>query len=348
MSDESDDQPSDTMRERVDESRVKLWLLLDADRRLIAAIPLVLVFVSLVVLGTLDPAPLRQAVASADPIETVFQAFLTAIITGVTLVVTINQLVLSQELGAVGDQRERMAGAMDFREDVETVLEAPISPPEPSSFLRAIVDVTQTRANDLSEAVSESRNEQFVERTNDYIDSLTGNAEEVGNQLEEAQFGTFDLLFAALNYNYSWKIYEARRLRHEHTDSLTDEADEAFEELIEVLKFFGPAREHFKTLYFEWELINLSRAMMYSAIPALIVVTGMVFYVDNPGSILGNTFGIDNLIWTASAASTIALIPFMLLLSFVLRIATVAKRTLSIGPFILRESARTEDISWDD
>ena len=37
-----------------------------------------------------------------------------------------------------------------------------------------------------------------------------------------------------------------------------------------------------------------------------------------------------------------------LLLSFVLRIATVAKRTLSIGPFILRESARTEDIAWDE
>ena len=37
-----------------------------------------------------------------------------------------------------------------------------------------------------------------------------------------------------------------------------------------------------------------------------------------------------------------------LLLSFIFRIATVAKRILSIGPFILRESARTEDIAWDE
>lgn len=156
MSDSDAEQPSDTMRERVDESRTKLWLLLDADRRLIAAIPLAIVFVSLVVLGTFDPAPLRSAVGPSDPIETVFQGFLTAIITGVTLVVTINQLVLSQELGAVGDQRDRMANAMDFREDVESTIETPISPPEPSSFLRAIVDVTGTRANALEDAVSEA------------------------------------------------------------------------------------------------------------------------------------------------------------------------------------------------
>ena len=348
MADSDADQPSDTMRERAGGSRTKLWLLLDADRRVIAAIPLGLVFVSLVLLDVLDPAPLSRAIDTSDPIETVFQGFLTAIITGVTLVVTINQLVLSQELGAVDDQRERMAGAMEFREDVEATIEAPIVPPEPSSFLRAIVEVTGTRANALEDAVSESRDEQFIERTEDYVDSLAGNAEAVGSKLDGAQFGTFDVLFAALDYNYSWKIYEARWLRNEHEQSLTDETDDAFEGLIEVLEFFGPAREHFKTLYFEWELIDLSRAMLYSAVPALIVILGGILYADNPGSIPGTTFGVENVVWVASAVSTVALLPFVLLLSFVLRIATVAKRTLSIGPFILRESARTEDIAWDE
>ena len=348
MSESDGDQPSDTMREQVDESRVKLWLLLDADRELITTIPLLIVFCSLVVLGVVDPAPLRNAISVGDPIETTFQAFITAIITGVTLVVTLNQLVLSQELGPLGDQRERMGSAMDFRMDVEEVMEAPISPPEPAAFLRSIVDVTQTRANDLEEAVSDSRDEQFVSRTADYVESLTGNASAVGDQLEDAQFGTFDVLFAALNYNYSWKIYEARRLRNEHAESLTDEADEAFDRIVEVLKFFGPAREHFKTLYFQWELINLSRVLLYAAVPALIVSVGAVLTLDNSGTVTGFTFGIDNLVLVTSAAGTIALIPFMLLLSYVLRIATVAKRTLSIGPFILRKTERTADIDWDE
>jgi hypothetical protein len=41
-----------------------------------------------------------------------FQGMTTATITGVTLVVTLSQLVFSQELGAVGDQRERMEGTI--------------------------------------------------------------------------------------------------------------------------------------------------------------------------------------------------------------------------------------------
>ena len=88
--------------------------------------------------------------------------------------------------------------------------------------------------------------------------------------------------------------------------------------------------------------------MLYSAVPALVVILGGILCADNPGSIPGTTFGVANVVWVANAASTVALLPFVLLLSFVLRIATVAKRTLSIGPFILRESARTEDIAWDE
>lgn len=342
------DEPSDTMRERVNQSQAKLWILLRADRELLAGVVLAGIFGTFIVFGVLDPAPLRAAVGSKDPIETLFEEYVAAIITGVTLVLTLNQLVLSQELGAVGDQRKRMRGAMDFREDVEESIDTPVTPPEPSAFLRSILDATQARANDLSEAIAECQDEQLREQTTSYVDSLTENAESVSDQLESAQFGTFTVLFAALNYNYSWKIYEARRLRHEYADELTEEADDAFEQLIEVLQFFGPAREHFKTLYFQWELADLSRTLLYVAIPAVVVTSGMVLYVDNPGSITGATFGIDNLIWVTSAASVVALSPFVLLLTYILRIVTIAKRTLSIGPFILRETDRSKSIDWDE
>jgi hypothetical protein len=39
-------------------------------------------------------------------------------------------------------------------------------------------------------------------------------------------------------------------------------------------------------------------------------------------------------------AFTITLVPFLLFVSYLLRILTVAKRTLAIGPLILRESQR--------
>ena len=341
------DQPADRMRERVGESRVKLWVLLDADRRVVAAVPVVVTFLALVVLGTLDPSPLPEAVGDKDPIETTFQGFLTAIITGVTLVVTLTQLVLSQELGAVGDQRERMDEAMAFREDVEGAIDAPAAPPEPAGFLQSVVDATNARANDLADAVADSDDDRLRERVDNLVDSIEGNAETVTDRLGDAQFGTFGVLFAALDYNYSWKIYEARRIRNTH-DDLPEEADRALDRLTEALTFFGPAREHFKTLYFQWELVNLSRVILYAAVPALLVSVGMVLFVDDAVTVTGATFGVSNLLWLVSAAVALALVPFVLLLSYVLRIATVAKRTLAIGPFVLRESGRSADIDWDE
>lgn len=348
MSQSESDQPSDTMRERVEGNRLKRWLLLKANRLLVSTLLVGAVFAVLVVLGTLDPTPLRAAMANSDPVETTFQGLLTAIITGVTLVVTLNQLVLSQELGAVGDQRNRMAEAMQFRQDVEDMIDAPVSPPEPPAFLRALIDSTGAGAEAVVDAVKGSDDELLRDRTTEFADSVEENAEAVQGQLEDTQFGTFDVLFAALNYNYSWKIYEARRIRNTHEDSLSEDAETAFDDLIQALEFFGPAREHFKTLYFRWELVNLSRMILYTAVPALLVSIAMVLYIGNPETIPGNTFGVDNIVWVTSGAVAVAVVPFMLLLSYVLRIATVAKRTLAIGPFILRESERTFEIDWED
>ena len=342
-----DEQPSDTMRRRVDKGRWKLWLLMDANRWLVAGLLLVGVFLALVALGVADPSPLENYIGPGDdPVDTTFQGFISAIITGVTLVVTINQLVLSQELGPLGDQRERMDGAIDFRADVETWLDDHTSPPDPASFLEAIIDGIQTYANELEDAVSDDRDEEFRDQVRNYVDSLTENARQVGEALDGAQFGTFDVLFVALNFNYSWKIYEARRLRNANADAIDEETGDALDDVIQVLEFFGPAREHFKTLYFQWELVNLSRAMLYLSVPAIIVTVAMIVYFD-ARAVPGSTLGISNDVLTVSLATTIALAPFLVLVSFILRIATVAKRTLAIGPFILRETTRSDDIDWE-
>lgn len=347
MPSDREDAPSDTLRERAGGSRLKLWVLLDADRRLVAGIPLVLVFVALVVLGALDPEPLRAAANNKDPIETLFQALTTAIITGVTLVVSLNQLVLSQELGPLGDQRDRMEGTLEFRRDVADSLDVPVTPPEPSAFLRSLVDGVGNRARLLGDIVADCSDEEACDRVSTYADSLETNADEVTETLEGEQFGTFEVLSAALNFNYSWKIYEGQRLKGEYESVLSEDALDALDALIETLRFFGPAREHIKTLYFQWELVNLSRSILLSAVPALVVSIGGVLYLDNPGSITGTFLGVDALIWVVVAATAVSLVPFMVLFAYVLRIATVAKRTLSIGPFILRPTERDESLDWE-
>jgi hypothetical protein len=335
----SGDAPSDVLRERAGQSRAKLWLLLEADRWLVTGLLLAVVFLVLVGVGTLFPAA-ERALRAGDSVDTLFQALLTATITGVTLVLTLNQLVLSQELGAVGDQRERMEGAMAFRRDVADTIDTDVSPAQPAQFLSALVETAGERATRLREAaVDDIGTDTDIET---FTDSLVENANSVSTELDDARFGSFDVLSAALNFNYSWKLVTARELRAAHGDALGAEGREALDDLVDVLELFGPAREHFKTLYFQWDLINLSRRILAAALPALLVSACMIAFFD-ASTYSVTVLGLDTLVVVVSVAVTVAVAPFLILLAYVLRIATVTKRTLSIGPFILRETDERTD-----
>jgi len=335
-------EPSDTMEERISGSGVGFWILVKADRWLLVSTILVIVYVALIGLSGIGFSPLRTVIASANANHWIFAAFIGAIITGTSIVITINQLVLSQELGAVGDQRKRMNEAMTFRQDVEAAIQDGTSPPEPSAFLYVLLDSIEERANGLKRQIEYERDEALEETINEYADSVSRNAQSVKANLKGAEFGTFEVIWSALDFNYSWKISRARHIRSQHAESLSDETTKKMDDMIEMLAFFGPTREHFKTLYFQWELINLSRALLYIAIPALTVMGTMLMYVD-AGTLPGTTLGIDNLVWLISAGFVVGIAPFVVFISFILRITTVAKRTLAIGTFILRETDREYD-----
>lgn len=343
----TDDRPSNTMRERVPESSRKFWVLLIADRRLVAGGIVASVFLALVVLGQLHPIGTPELLTSEDPLETLFQGLLGSIITGVTLVLTLSQLVLSQEQGPVGDQRERMEGAMRFRADVEDVIEEPVSPAQPSAFLRSLVKLTKRRAEAVRESVADVDDDDLSEQVERFVESVEENAGTVADNLEGSQFGEFDVVFSALNYNYSWKLYAARRLRAENEDALSERALDALDELVDALELFGPAREHFKTLYFQWALIDLSRTMLYASLPALVTAIAGIIYLE-PTLFPGTVLGVKTLIVVVSAAVAVSLLPFAVLLAYILRIVTVTKRTLSIGPFILRETDRSRSLDWGE
>jgi hypothetical protein len=335
--------PGDTMRERAGASRGLLWVLVEAPRRAVVAGLTAVVVVSLVVVGTLTPDPVA-GLGSGDPIETLFQALVGGTITGVTLVVTLNQLVLSQELGAVGDQRERMDAALSFRSDAADAMGDPVSAPEPSAFLRDIVERTGERAGACREALGPAADDDLRGDVEALADAVAEDADRVGGRLSGAQFGTFSVLSAALDFNYSLKVYDARRIRAEH--DLPEELADELDALVELLELFGPAREHFKTLYFQWELVDLSRTILAAAVPSLVVSAYMVLYYD-PTGLSGSAAGLPLTVVAIALAVGVALLPFAVLLAYILRIATVAKRTLSIGPFTLRSTARDDGVDGE-
>lgn len=313
--------------------RLRFAILLDLNRYILTAGLALGLFGALIGLSTLGVMSLASMMEANGPVRAGFQTMLLSISTSVTLVVTISQLVLSQELGPLGEQRERMDGELSFRDDVEEYLET-ASPPEPNELLRVLIELSSDKAAQVNDAVANSDDDELQADVEQFTADLVSNADRVHEQLRDVQFGNFAIMQAALDYNYSWHMYEQRRISKEYTDTLTDEQREVLDELGTVLQFFALTREHIKSLYFEADFVNLSRQILYLGIPALALAAGMGFFAD-AGMFPGTTLGIANPTWVVSGAFTITALPLLLLTAYILRLTTLAKRTLSIGPSIL-------------
>ncbi|MDV7348808.1 hypothetical protein R3751_03320 [Halorubrum distributum] len=334
---------ADTMRERAGENRAKLWLLLRANRLVVAAVLTLAVFVAFVAVAVALSPSLATKVGASDPIETLFASMITAIVTGATLVVTIGQLVLTQENGPLGDQRERMDDTLAVRDDIADLTDGP-TPTDPAAFLDAILGAAAGHAQDLRDSVDDegdnadgSGRDVLRAEVDDLVTGLTENADAVRGQLDGAEFGSFDVVFAALNFDYGPKIGQIERIAADHDEALTDDERGRLGELKATVSLFGPAREHVKTLYFQWALIDLSRLILYAAVPAL-VVAGLMLTAVDAGTFPGRTLGVDHVTLAVGGAFAVALLPFSLFVSYLLRVLTLAKRTLAIGPLVLRDS----------
>jgi len=326
---------SDTMRGRSDESRVRLWLLLRMNRFALTAVLAVGVFATFMVVAVVVAPFLGVDLRDSNSATWLFSAMIGAVVTGTTLVVTISQLVLTQESGPLGDQHERMIGTMDFRTYTADMHDG-VVPIDPSKMLRELVDETSRRAEAVQRLVAENDDDQLRSEVSEFVEDLQDNASKVTDQLAEAPFGSFDVVNAALNYNYSLKIHQVEELKTTFSDSLDEDETLAFDDLKSALVMFGPAREHVKTLYFQWALIDLSKYILYAAIPAVTVAAGMLTLAGSepfPGRFLN----VPTITWVVGAAFTLTLVPFLLFIAYILRIVTVAKRTLAIGPLRLRD-----------
>jgi len=330
----SDLSTEDTLSERTDVNEYWFQVLIGVNRWALAGALAFGVFAVFVLWGVLKPVSLHSTMQSSDMVETVFAGLVGAIITGTTLVVSINQLVLSQEIGSLGNQRSRMDITMDFRQNTDDLL-GTTTPSDPAAYLEELVETSERRAVALREALSGNEHADLRDAVDTYVDDLLENADHAREHLENGEFGTFEVISPALDFNYSRKMYDVRRLGREYEDDLTREERDAFRELLESLTMYGPVREYVKGLYIQWALVKLSRAILYSAVIALTVAGGMVVFVD-PSTFPGTFLGIESVLWVVSAAFAVSTLPFLVFTSYILRLATLAKHTLTMGPLVLR------------
>ena len=330
-----------------EESRISRWLLLSADRWKVAVVLMAAVLVVLVSLSFVRPFDVRSLLQETNTVQTLFNTLLSGIILLVSIVVSINSVFLSQEITDIESQEKRIDASVQYRNRIEDFVDSEVSPARPAEFLRVILGTIDRQAEALAERAQESHDGEFTEEVSEFADRVNRDAEKAGETLQDARFGTFDILLAGLNYNYSWQLNAARKIEREYADALEDDERQTIDDLIDTLKFFAVGREYFKSLYYKRELARLSSRLLYVSLPAIVFTSYVLLALDSNLIPDVSLFGVQPLVVFVSLAYTLALGPYLIFTAYIVRAATITQRTISAGPFLLQQSNVGQTVDWD-
>ena len=309
------------------QARARRWLLLEGNRWVVVGVLLGVVFVGSNLLGI-------AGVVGSDEgglVTTLFGTIISGLFSFVPIVVAVNQLTVSQLFATPEDLRERIDSIQDFRRSIEQRLPGePVSPTEPARFLGAVVEIVSQRATALRQAGMELDDGEAAERIEEYITVVHAQTKELDERLGGTNLRLIEVLLPMMGDGYSENVNVARQLQDEHGEDLSESANELLADLRDLFIAMDVIRQYFKALYLQQELSILSRLIAYSGMGAFLVSVFQILLFANGQPLAGHPLALHVLV---SGSLTVAFLPFAILFSFILRIATIAKRTAAPGAF---------------
>lgn len=329
-----------------EENPITRWFLLTGDRFVVMLALMALVFVGLLGLSIVEPVGMRDLLNETSAGITLFSALLSGAILLVSIVVSINSVVLSSEMTDLENQEERIDASLKYHRQIEDFIEADITPARPADFLRAVLYATSNEVEELTQIAADSPNEEFQSEVSQFANYVGRDLDQARDTLETARFGTFKVLLAGMNYNYSGQLQAARGLKNKHADELSDEEAQQVDEVIDTLKYLGTGREYFKSLYYKRELARLSMQLLYVALPVIIFTSYVILALDADLFPDVSVFGLSPLLVYISFAYSVALAPYLILTAYIVRASSITLRTLAAGPFILQRGNSVGSLDW--
>ncbi|ELZ68899.1 hypothetical protein C457_10826 [Haloferax prahovense DSM 18310] len=258
-----------------------------------------------------------------------FSAILGGNLTLITVVISINQLVLSRELGAPGDLHQQIRDAMAYRREVESSSGEFPSPVSPAEFLQFLHEAIHADAAELQKSVSESNNERLLTRVDTLVSDLSDDVEDVTRSLDTTRGEMFTAIEATLGTNHAEQLYELDAINAE-CDGLSERHHEILGRLEDQLLHIDTARKYFRTVYMEKELSYLSRVILYVGVPTEVLTALVLTIYGSIGTISQPPVWVLPL---TIVAVTVGFAPLAVLFSFVLRLSWVAQQNTSVAPF---------------
>lgn len=329
----TDESPTGRVRDGIGD-RIRAgrdWLLLRGNRTAVSlgVVGLFLVFFGGLMFANVFPILNHQSMYY------VYSGLISGNLTLITVVVSVNQLLLSRELNTPGELQSQISNVVEFRRDVEDAA-GRVAPVEPLEFLRLIVEATRQQAQALGGMTSgpTGTDDDPIQNT---VETVTGEMDRIDRLLDEHSSSTIDVLSAMLTTNYARQINDLRRAKHESQGDLSDSAEQAIDDLIERLQYIDVARQYFKTVYFKQELSSFSRILLLTGLPAEAIAITTLLLMTVPTS---DPFAIANLDVLVPVTIALALAPLAVLAAFILRTATVNMRTAATVPFTAPEQEK--------
>lgn len=244
-------------------------------------------------------------------------------ITLITIVVAINQVILSQELESPGSLRDEIEQTAEYR---RVALDQQTIPTNPSDFLHQLFQQTHQHALSLDDLLPSTPDQE----SDPAITDLPNHCKQINDQLESASDNLSNVIVPILGVNYANAIHNCHQLQAKYDEDDHEQLHRTLDQLASDLENLDVARQYFTTTFMKEELATLSRTLLYVGIFAVSAPIALLFDLT---TYTGSYPPMPNLFIPSFLSLLVGLLPLAFLIAFILRIATVAGEIAAISPF---------------
>ena len=240
-----------------------------------------------------------------------------------TVVVAINQVILSQEFESPGSIRDEIERTADFREEA---LNQTAPPTHPADFAQQLLQRTHDYAESLRELLSDSTDE-----SNDrFLRELAEQCDQCSEQIDSSSNSLTSVIVPLLGVDYADYIHDCYQLQSRYEDGDNEELLAALDSLTSCLEDLDIARQYFTTAFMKEELATLSRLLVYIAIVAVAIPIALLYQLTTYS---GASPPMEGLFVLTVLTVVVGLQPLAILIAYVLRVASVTQYIAAITPF---------------
>ena len=303
---------------------LRQWLLLSGNRWTIIWTMTVSFFLLCLSLGAIDII----GISEADFVVEMFSTIIAGLFSFTPVVVGVNSLSMTGLSSSLGGIEKRIESVEEFRNEVAALSPTTVvTPTDPAGFIDVATDTLHERVESLREeitAVDEPARSDIQSVVADVEDAIAG-----VERVAQNDPSVIDVLVPMMNDDYSRDINRIRQLKRVYTE-LPSGAREDLSDIHDLLESLDVTRAYFKTMYLQQELAKFSRYIAYASINALLWSMFVIMTFANGVPSVGHG---SEIVVLVSLGMTAAFLPFSILFAYILRIATVIKRTSAPGAF---------------